>query len=242
MIEASFASPMGSWSPQSIMAGLGSAIDRMTDVTPSADDGSPGVNTPGGAAAAFERALAEELRQAGDVDPFDFGPDLKNGAVLSKAGESQAIAAKADQIDAGGSSHIDAAEQMALAGSHRRVGFDGDDGASRSSADKGDGFDQTADRHPSAAFRIGDRVATHPAFLSLGAAFGSESLPTSIPTGRVFFNGDGRPIVLSSIDAEYDDQPAAADASSSDGDLMILPNGAILSYDPWTASVDGPLQ
>lgn len=242
MIEASFANSMGSWSPHSILASFGSAVDRLTDMTPSTDGSSANIGAPVGATAAFERALTEELRRAGDVDPFDLGSDLQNGAVLSKVGETRQNLAGTDPVDAGSSSHIAAAEEIALAGPHRRVGFDGDDSSSRSSTSGDDRFDRTADRSNAAAFWVGERVATHPAFRSLDASFADEPLAGSTSTGQIFFNGDGRPIILSSIDAGDHDQLAADDALSSDGDLMILPNGAVLAYDPWTASVEGPRQ
>lgn len=242
MIEASFSSPMGSWSPHSILASFGSTIDRLTDITPSAEDSAAADGAPTGATVAFEHALAEELRLAGDVDPFGLGSDLQNGAVLGKAGETQANAAQMDRIDAGTSPLFDAAEPGGLASSHRRVGFGGDDSSSHSSASGDDHFDRAADRRDPAAFWVGDHVATHPAFRSLDSSFAEEPFDDAIPTGRVFFNGDGRPIILSTFDAADHDQPAAADTPSSDGDLMILPNGAVLAYDPWTASIDAPRQ
>ncbi|MEM8952200.1 MAG: hypothetical protein AAGA21_15665 [Pseudomonadota bacterium] len=226
---------MGSWSPHLIMASFGNVLDRLAETPSSADSGLSGPIGPG---AAFERALAEELRLAGDIDPFDAGLGLQNGAVLSKAGEHQR---SPGGLDAASASHLDAAEQIDGKASDRRVGFDGDDGASRSSADDGGRFDQAASRHDPAAFWVGDRLASHAAFSSFGSLSGDEPFVEPLPAGRVFFNGDGRPIVLPPIDDGYHDEATSADVLSTDADLMILPDGAVLAYAPWTASAEAPI-
>ena len=229
-------SPTGSWSPHSIMASFDKVPDRLSDLPSSTEDGFRGLGGPIGAGAAFEQALAEELRRAGDIDPFDAGLELQNGAVLSKAGESQPSPGRLDRLDAASASHLDAAEQIDGKAPDRRIGFDGDDGASRSSADNGGRFEQAACRHDSAAFWIDDRIASHSAFPNLGSLLGDEPFIEPIPAGRIFFNGDGRPIVLPPIDDGYHDEATAADVLSTDADLMILPDGAVLAYDSWTAA------
>ena len=47
-----------------------------------------------------------------------------------------------------------------------------------------------------------------------------------LPRNHVFYNGDGRPIFLSSVMDDLDMSPAAG------GGQIILPDGAVLAYDP----------
>ena len=234
MIEAALNGSMGSWSPSAIFASLGNAIDRVAD-----QGSSPAAST--GAAASFERALAEELLRAGDVDQLDIAFDLQNGALLNRAGEPQLAGGRNDHVDSAASIPTDAADNASAAGSHRRVGFDDSDASARPFAG-GDGFDQSLKDADPAAFWVGDRIVDHPAFRGAGSSFMEDPMTEPIPTGRVLFNGDGRPIILPAIDIDYHDEPSGVDSAPADeGDLMILPDGAVIAYDPWTAAVDGDL-
>lgn len=232
MIEAVLTGAMGTWIPNSIRAGTGERVDRTPDVD--------GAVVESGAAVAFEQALAAELRRAGDLDPFDAGFEMQNGAVLSRAAESQQAAGRIDHSDAGGVRMADADDKSAAAGPFRRVGFDDDSASSRISSEQGDRFGDILDVDHGAAFRRSDCIATHAAFLG-GRSFSVDETPEeTLPGGRLFFNGDGRPIIpRASI--EIHDEPVVADFSCDEGDLMILPNGAVLAYDPWTVTVSGDI-
>lgn len=233
MAEAALIGTSGSWSPDAVLASFGSRIDRLNDQTPIADQGGTGP------AAAFERALADELKKAGDVDPFDFGPDPQNGAVLDKAGEGRWMSAQAAAADL---ADMDVVDSDTVAWSSRRVGFGDDDGSSRLSGGGGDRFDRGFEADDEAAFWIGDRVASHPAYKGRDLPYAEDALVQPASIGQVFFNGDGRPIVLPSMDLGDRDAADVDETLSADGDLMILPNGAVVAYDPWTVTIDGLLR
>jgi len=68
-----------------------------------------------------------------------------------------------------------------------------------------------------------------------GLFAGLESHETAfdLKTDHVFFNGDGRPILLSSAMAEMDVAPA------TEGNQLILPNGSVFNYDSQGAFTGG---
>ena len=53
-----------------------------------------------------------------------------------------------------------------------------------------------------------------------------------LPTGQVFFNGEGRPIPLP---ASMTRQSVSL---SGEGNQIILPDGAVFHYDPWMATIE----
>ena len=222
MAEGGSSGISGGWSINAILAGFDSGIDRPSDPLSS------------GRALAFEQALAEELQKAGHANPFDKGVDPENGAALSRAGEDQWSFARLDRVTADVRADGSAAEAQEIGASDRRVGFGGDDASSRLSSDGDDLFEADQDAGSETAFRIDDRAAFHLAFEADDHAFLEDERFEPTAVGRVFFNGDGRPIILPPID------PAAVvDEGAGEGDLMILPNGAVLAYHPWTATVEG---
>lgn len=233
MAEAALIGNSGSWSPDTVLASFGSKLDRLTGQTPSTDQ----VAT--GPAAAFERALADELQRAGDADPFDFGPDPRNGAVLDKAGEGRWNAA---QAAAAVPADIGIVDPDAVTWSSRRVGFGDDDASARLSSGGDDRFDRGSEPGDETAFWIGDRVISHPAFKNRDLPDAESQLGEPHANDRVFLNGDGRPIILPSMDLGGREAVDAGATLSADGDLMILPNGAVVAYEPWIATADGAVQ
>ena len=229
MIEAALTGSMGSWSPSAILAGFGNAVDGPSD-------GAGDVRTPTGPAAAFERALAAELQRAGDLDPYNAGSfDPQNGAALSRASDARSASWTDFAADSVAGGEADDAMPSVLA--ERRVAFGDQDAPSRRlTADvRSSGFGAYADGR---AFWVGDRVAIPSASVGSGLDPADMQLAEPVYSGRIFFNGDGRPILLASLDGPDHDPGLAADRLAPDGDLMILPNGAVLSYDPWTAAAD----
>lgn len=216
MIDAALSGAMGSWSPNVILASFGDAIDRIADRSALADrDFSAATST--GAAASFERALAAEVMKAGDIDRLDIGFDLQNGTVLNKAGQFQQADGRRDRFDSGTTGQTNAVDGASAAGAYRRVDFGDDDASARSSAGGRDGLGQSVDEGDPAAFWIGNRIVDHPAFRSDGSTFTGAPLVEPVPTGRVLFNGDGRPIILPPIDVGPPDEPLVEDGFAGRG-------------------------
>lgn len=220
---------VGSWSASAILTGIGHASDRL---------GGTSATEPTGPVVSFERALAAELQRAGDLDPFNAGSlDPQNGAALNRAGESWSTvrteAAAGHNIPG-----VDVDDAVVSKSADRRVDFDRDDGASRLAAGGNKSSDADAFPDDRSAFWVGDRVATVTAQPDDG--LDPTNMPLAEPafSGRVFFNGDGRPILVSPVGGAEQESPVDDEGPSPDGDLMILPSGAVMPYDPWTAAVD----
>lgn len=163
-----------------------------------------------------------EPLEAGAIGLLDGGLSLQNGAVYSKAGELAYTPPTRDN-DPTALGVDDQAKH------HWRVAFDGttyetytsdlrDLGGQPLAFAEGASTPWTMDAHnPMAA----DLVST---------TAGSPDLVMA--TEHVFYNGDGRPIPLDSVDR-------LSASLAADGDQIILPDGAIFDYNPWEASIEG---
>lgn len=211
------------WSPTSIIAG----VDRLADRAPAIGQ----TSSAGQTEAAFEQALVDELakdRSAHPVDisqaqqhraQFDETFEARSGPIRDDSSKTIARGPAEDPLAAGADRHV---HFEANAGQTRKPGGGGGD-------DAGMGF-QPGDQ---GAFWLGDRFAEVKAS-SAEVPGGQSRLPVDADVAhKVLFNGDGRPIVLSSIDDLQPPTSGTEDAWSG-GDLMILPDGAVVDYGPWT--------
>lgn len=203
---------------------------------------------------AFEKVLLEELGQTGDTSPLglsatrvlpgdmlrsappwesaeagaigilDGGLNQQSGALYTKAGEMSYAPHDVD------SSAMAPASDGIHAEHHLRVVFDveifntlnadvHDHGGQRLASSDGVNTPWTVDAdNPLADDLISGADGRAPVF--------------DLPMDHVFYNGEGRPIPLSSV---MDDINVSLAAGC---DQIILPNGAVFDYDPWAASAD----
>lgn len=211
---------------------------------------------------AFERILAHELRHAGATSPLalsvadltgpaersdpspilatppwepaqtgaagvlDGGLSLQNGAVFTKAGEGYIAPNQLDALaSAGRSGDIAPTDSW-------RIDFDagGVDLLKATIYDRQDHLVNIADAAPPSWL---NDVGFSPTDADNVPSFADRPSPDNIWMDRVFFNGDGRPILPPRSDERHD--------IFADGDVMILPDGAVVAFDPWTAAVDMPV-
>lgn len=159
---------------------------------------------------------------AGGLDDVIDGLDWQNGTVNSKAGER---AYAPDAVPAGSSARFDDAGQ----GKHHfQVTFEGN----VYSTLKAD-YHIRLGQGPAASHGIGSpRTVETDDSITLRSYGPSSS--TGLPANHVFYHGDGRPF-FASFDDDYDDSELSLEPR---GDKVILPDGAVFDYDPWTAEID----
>lgn len=203
--------------------------------------------------AAFENLLLDELRQAGEtshlslsvvdlthddvpsappwepleagaIGLLDGGLSQQNGVVYSRAGEM------AYALSAVDGSALTPASDGLHAEQHLRVVF-GEDVHKTLNAD-------VHDRHcqplPSSDGLLTPWTmeAHHPLVDDPTSNVTMEGPFLDLPMDHVFYNGEGRPITLASIDN-------SSVSLAAEGDKIILPDGAIFDYDPWQVSIEG---
>ncbi len=200
----------------------------------------------------FERVLRDELRRSseasainvqyqpqhspitppwesiatGDLGILDGGLDIQNGTLYGAIGCQKGSRLSVDDIDI-----MDpAASSIYVELDPQEIAFD-DNVFSTLYADVHDQGVQPLSH--------GDGISTpwtidadNPLADELFAGLKSHAPAFELPMKHVFFNGDGRPIILSSVVGDTDVSLA------SGGDQIILPNGATFDYDPYDTAID----
>ena len=188
MMQAVQAQSVETWFSSSTSTGIERPADRSSALA-----GGPSPDRM--RAAAFDLALQDELARDRSFHILDGQFRLRESTVFDGAEPDQAPEA-VDPSKARGVSHTDLADGSMAPGPHGRVVFEAEvggarktDGGDRSSSD----FESSAD----SAFWIGNDLAVSPIFAS-GVSDFQETLPVDTDEAdRVFFNGDGRPILVS---------------------------------------------
>ena len=177
----------------------------------------------------FEDVLLEELRRSNDT-PASVIPDasqaVQNGNFYTVAGDQSSLG-----TDIRDSDFLDrAAYRFDIEHHPQRVIFDADAFGSLHA----DVRDQEGQSRPPfdglERHWTGDDVGVQSDRLI--ERLDEDAPAFDLPRDHVFFNGDGRPILLSSV---TDD---ASFSLADDSNQIILPDGAVFDYQPWQTSAD----